>query len=121
MGNVIIAVILIVVVVLAGKGTIKHLKGEGGCCGDGSSIKEPDKKLTGPVVKTKVFKIDGMHCENCTDRVKRAVNRIDGVSAKVNLRKKEAVIEYERDVDDAKIVNTIESLDYKVVSVSDRP
>ena len=120
MTNAIIVVILIVVVILAGKGAVKHLKGEGGCCGGGSVVKEHDKKLTGPVIKTKVFKIDGMHCENCTNRVKRAINRIDGVSAKLSLRKKEAVVEYEREVDDSEITGAIEALDYKVLSVTDK-
>ena len=121
MTNAIVVVILIVVVFFAGKGAVKHLKGEGDCCGGGgSTVKEPDKKLSGPVIKTKVFKIDGMHCENCTNRVKRAVNRIDGVSAKLNLRKKEAVVEYEREVDDAEITGAIEALDYKVVSVTEK-
>lgn len=120
MTNAIIVVILLVVVFLAGKGAVKHLKGEGGCCGGGSTVKEPDKKLTGPVIKTKVFKIDGMHCENCTNRVKRAINRIDGVSAKLSLRKKEAVVEYEREVDDLEITGAIEALDYKVLSVMDK-
>ncbi len=117
MTNVITIVILIVVVFFAGKGALKHLKGEGGCCGGGSTVKEPDKKLTGPVIKTKIFKIDGMHCENCANRVKRAVNRIDGVSAKLNLRKKEAVVEYEKEVDDAEITGAIEALDYKVIAL----
>ncbi len=120
MTNAIIVVILLVVVFFAGKGAVKHLKGEGGCCGGGSVVAEPDKKLTGPVIKTKVFKIDGMHCENCTNRVKRAINRIDGVSAKLSLRKKEAVVEYEREVDDLEITGAIEALDYKVLSVTDR-
>ena len=80
-------------------------------------MKEPDKKLSGPVIRTKVFKIDGMHCEGCTNRVKRVVNSIDGVSVKVNLRKKEAVVQYEREVDDAKIIRAIEKLDYRVVTV----
>ena len=88
MGNVIIVAVLAVILIIALKGSIKHLKGEGGCCGGGSTIKEPDKKLSGTVINTKVFKIDGMHCESCTSRVKRAINSIDGVSAKLDLRTK---------------------------------
>ena len=118
MTNAIVIVVLVIVIIMATKGAAKHLMGQGSCCGGGSSIvKEPDKKLSGPVVKTMVFKIDGMHCENCSNRVKRAINRIDGVSAKLNLRKKEAVVEYDREVDDATITRAIETLDYKVISV----
>jgi copper chaperone CopZ len=118
MTNAIVIIILMIVIIMATKGAVKHLMGQGSCCGGGSStVKEPDKKLSGPVVKTRVFKIDGMHCENCSNRVKRAINRIDGVSAKLNLRKKEAVVEYDREVDDATITRAIETLDYKVISV----
>ena len=107
--------ILAAVIFIALKGSIKHLKGEGGCCGGGDSVKkEPDKKLSGPIIKTMVFKIDGMHCENCSNRVKRSINRLDGVSAKVNLRKKEAVVRYEQDIADDVITKEIEDLGYKV-------
>ena len=119
--NAIIVVILAVIIAAAAKGTVKHMMGQGSCCGGGSStVKEPDKELSGPVIKTMVFKIDGMHCDNCVNRVKRIINSIDGVSAKVNLRKKEAVVQYEREVDDADITRAIEALDYRVVSIKDK-
>ncbi|MCR5670190.1 MAG: heavy-metal-associated domain-containing protein [Butyrivibrio sp.] len=116
--NIIIISILIIILLLALRGSIKHFKGEGGCCGGGGkTVKEPDKKLSGPVIKTKVFKIDGMHCENCTNRVKRTINRIDGVSAKLSLKKKQAVVQYEKEVDDDILIKEIEGLGYTVVSV----
>lgn len=115
MSNVLIVVGLVIILLISLRGSIKHFKGEGGCCGGGaSSVKEPDKRLDGPVIKTKVFKIEGMHCENCANRIKRAINRTDGVSAKVNLRKKEAVVSYDRDVDDEAFVRDVEALGYKV-------
>ena len=119
MSNILIIAGLIVVLLLAVRGSVKHFKGEGGCCGGGgSTVKEPDKKLQGDIIKTRVFKIDGMHCENCTNRVKRAINRIDGVSASLNLRKKEAVVKYEKEVDDDVLTSEIERLGYKVISVN---
>ena len=117
MSNIVIAAILAIILFAAFSGAIKHFKGEGGCCGGGSSVKEPDKKLAGPVIKTKVFKIEGMHCENCVNRVKRAINRIDGVSAKVNLRRKEAVVSYDREMDDSSFTKDIEALGYKVTEI----
>ena len=117
--NAIVVAVLMIVIIMATKGAAKHFMGQGSCCGGGSStVKEPDKKLSGPVIKTMVFRIDGMHCVNCSNRVKRAINRIDGVSARLNLRKKEAVVEYDREVDDATITKAIEALDYKVISVT---
>ena len=115
LSNALVIAILAVVLFIALRGSIKHLAGEGGCCGGGDSVKkEPDKKLSGPIIKTMVFKIDGMHCENCSNRVKRSINRLDGVSAKVNLRRKEAVVSYEQDVADEIITKEIEDLGYKV-------
>ena len=115
LSNAIVIAILAVVLFIALRGSIKHLAGEGGCCGGGDSVKkEPDKKPSGPIIKTMVFKIDGMHCENCSNRVKRSINRLDGVSAKVNLRKKEAVVRYEQDIADDIITKEIEGLGYKV-------
>ena len=115
LSNALVIAILAVVLFMALRGSIKHLAGEGGCCGGGDSVKkEPDKKLSGPIIKTMVFKIDGMHCENCSNRVKRSINRLDGVSAKVNLRKKEAVVRYEQDIADDVITKEIEGLGYKV-------
>ena len=116
LSNLIIIAILVIVLFFAVKGSIKHLKGEGSCCGGGSDVKEPDKKLKGPVIKSRTFKIDGMHCENCSNRVKRAINRIDGVSAKVNLRKKEALVRYDKDVDDSVVISAIEGQGYSVLT-----
>ena len=120
LSNVIVIIILALIFGFALRGSIKHLKGEGGCCGGEQSVKEPDKKLAGPVIKTKIFKIDGMHCENCAGRVKRGINSLDGVSARVNLRKKEAVVRYERDVADEVITKEIEELGYRVTESFDK-
>lgn len=118
MGNVIIVAVLALILFAAIRSSVKHVKGEGGCCGGGSSgFDEPDKKLSGTIIKTKVFAIEGMHCENCTNSVKRAINRIDGVSAKLSLKKKQALVEYEKEVSDDVLVMAIENLGYKVVSV----
>ena len=116
--NGLIIAILVIILFFALRGSIKHFLGQGSCCGGGSGVvKEPDKKLDGPIIKVKVFKIDGMHCENCTNRIKRTINRIDGVSAKLNLKKKEAVISYEKDVADDVLRKEIEGLGYKVTSI----
>lgn len=106
MGNVIIAIILIGILLLALRGSIKHFRGEGGCCGGGST-KPARKKLKGKEVKTYIFYIDGMHCQNCANAVMRVVNDIEGATAKVNLRKKEARITCDRDVDPEIIIQAI--------------
>ena len=87
MGNYIIIGIIAVIVVIAVISSIKHFKGEGGCCG-GGSYKPKRKKLSG-VKYTKKFKVGGMHCEHCKNRVEEAVNDIKGAQAE-SISKKES-------------------------------
>ena len=103
-----IIVVLIVVVLLgfALKGSIKHFKGDSPCCGGGGGtvvLDIPDKKLDKPVLGKKVLKISGMHCEHCVKAVTEAINKIDGASAKVNLSENEAVVSYDRELDELQI------------------
>ena len=92
MGTAVILVVLVIIVVFAVRSGIKHGKGEGGCCGGGSSVKEEKKVLTGDIIATKIVSIEGMHCENCKNSIEHQINRIDGASCEVNLKKKTAVI-----------------------------
>lgn len=71
MENFIIICLLIIAVGLAIIPTIRHFKGHGGCCG-GSSYKPKKKKLK-RVIQKKTFKVEGMHCEHCSNRVMEAV------------------------------------------------
>lgn len=108
-------IIVAVIVLILGFGiysTIKHFKGEGGCCG-GSSYKPKKKKLKS-VLYQKTFKVEGMHCDHCKNRVEEAVNDINGVAGKVNLKCGELVVSYAEDVDDSVIIARIERAGYKV-------
>ena len=53
MGTAVILVVLVIIVVFAVRSGIKHGKGEGGCCGGSSSVKEEKKVLTGDIIATK--------------------------------------------------------------------
>lgn len=114
MGNIIIIAVLLIIVVAAIKSTVKHFKGEGGCCGGGGVSDEPQKVLEGEKLGEIIVKIDGMHCQNCKNSVERQINKIPGASAKVNLRKKIAVISYDRELDCNEIKKSIEKLDFTV-------
>ena len=83
----IVLLIVIVIAAFAIKNSIGHFKGEGGCCGGGETILPDEKQLTGQKIGEKTVHIEGMHCENCKNRVERAINRIDGAVGKVNLKK----------------------------------
>ena len=113
----IVLIIVIVIVVLALRSSIGHFKGEGGCCDTGGTILPDTKELEGAGSGAKHVPIAGMNCENCKNRVERAINRIDGAVAKVDLKKKTAVVSFDRDISDEDIRKAVEELDYKVVKI----
>ena len=116
MADFVIIGILIILIIIGIRSGVKHFKGEGGCCGGGSSVKVKRKKLK-QVVKQRTVVIDGMTCEHCKARVESRLNSLDGVLAKVNLKRKTAVVSMEKDVQDEEIKKAIENAGYEVVKI----
>lgn len=78
-------------------------------------------KICGVGIKMKkVIKIEGMSCGHCQARVEKALSAINGVNAKVNLGKKEAVIEFSSDISDDVFINAVTEAGYEVVSVAEK-
>ena len=117
MGTVAVVVVLVIIVILAISPTIKHIKGNGGCCGGGDEIINEKKKLEAPKLGEKEVHIEGMHCENCKKQVERAVNDLEGVMCKVNLKKKIAQVSYSREITEEELRGAIESAGYEVVAI----
>ena len=116
----ILIVAVIAVLVIAGlKETIKHAKGEGACCGGGNtaSDEEPTVILSGKIVTRMNVYIDGMHCMNCKNSVTRSLQKLNQVSAKVDLKKNMAYVESTRNVGDDEITFAIERLDFNVTRI----
>lgn len=113
--NSVIIAVLVIIVFLSIRSSVKHFKGEGGCCG-GSSAKPKKKKLKN-IIKTKCFYIDGMSCEKCKNRVEEYLNSIDGIAANVKLRRKCASVSMDREVDDAVISDMIGKAGYTVTDI----
>ncbi len=67
------------------------------------------------VLCEKTFKVDGMHCEHCKGRVEQAVNDIQGVSGKVDLKKGELAVRYTAEVADDVIKSAIANAGFTVV------
>lgn len=111
--NLVVVLIITITVIIAVVPTIKHLKGKGDCCG-GSDYKPKKKKLKN-IVDKKIFKIEGMHCQSCCNRVTEAINDISGVSAKVNLKNQTAQVSYSKNVADETIILAVEKAGYKVI------
>ena len=114
--NIIIVVLLVIILIPAIRTSLTHMKGEGDCCG-GPKEKVPKKKIDGQKLGDYIVQIEGMHCQNCKNRIERKLNELDGVVSKVNLEKKEARVSYYQQVDQATICDVIERLDFKVVSI----
>ena len=53
-----------------------------------AKIKRKKKNLTGPVIAKKTMFITGKLCEHSVQSVTDSLNRIDGVSARVDLNKR---------------------------------
>lgn len=115
-GNIIIIGILVIVAAFALSSTIKHFKGQGGCCGGGGSVKEY-KELDAPKIGEKCILIEGMHCENCQNRVEHAINKIEGAVCKVNLKKKKATVSYSREIQEEELRNVVTGLGYEVKAI----
>lgn len=61
--------------------------------------------------------IDGMSCGHCSARVEKALNAIDGVSARVDLDNKTAYIENGNTVKDEEIIRAVKDAGYEVVGI----
>lgn len=115
--NIIIIAIIVVLLFFGLRSTRKHMKGQGECCGGGSTAAVvPEKKLE-KVIATKTVIVDGMTCDHCKGWVEKAVNAIDGASCKVNLNKREAIVSMEKEISDEVIRAAIKNAGYRVVEI----
>ena len=71
-------------------------------------------------IMKKVISINGMSCEHCQARVEKALNAIDGVAAKVDLKKNIAVVELKKAVDDQILKDAVNEAGYEAVSVAEQ-
>ena len=82
-----------------------------------SKNKKKKKKLTGPVIAKKTMFITGMHCEHCVQSVTDSLNRIDGVSARVDLNKSCAEISLDREIGEDILICAVEKAGFLVESI----
>ena len=117
MENLIIIGIVAVLILVGIRYCIKHFKRNGGCCGGGSAPAPKQNKKLENVIAQKTVIIDGMTCEHCKGWVEKSINEIEGAAAKVNLKKKEAIISLEKEIGDEQIQIAIEKAGYKVIGI----
>ena len=69
-------------------------------------------------MKETILKIEGMHCENCANRIKNVLEKVDGVNeVEVSLEDKCATVRYENDINTDQLKDKVENLDFEVVGI----
>ena len=81
------------------------------------NIQEKINKKVEVSAMKKTMVIEGMSCGHCSARVEKALNALDGVSAKVDLEAKTAAIETEGRVSDEQLRAAVTDAGYDVVSL----
>ena len=71
----------------------------------------------GETAMKKTMMIEGMMCAHCSGRVEKALNAIDGVTAKVDLEAKTAHIQLSKEVSDETLKNAVTEAGYEVVGL----
>ncbi|MHB1153472.1 MAG: heavy-metal-associated domain-containing protein [Eubacteriales bacterium] len=68
----------------------------------------------------KEIKINGMDCQHCVMAIESALNAIDGVKAKVDLKKGTATVTVSAGVSDQLLMFKINELGYEAVSIAEK-
>lgn len=116
MENLVIIAVLAVVVLIGATSTVKHFQGKVACCGGGGGSVRSQKKIKNPIEKRTIV-IEGMMCENCRNRVEWAINDIEGAAARVDLKRKEAVVSMDREIADDALRAAVEKAGYTVTDI----
>ena len=113
MTDFIIIAVIVAVFAVGLYSTVKRFRSKSSCCSSGT-YKAKAKKLDSVAVR-KTFRVEGMSCQHCVNRVMEAVNSIDGASGVVHLKKGTVDVAMDRPIDDEVFVSAIEQAGYKVV------
>ena len=121
-----IVLVFAIVLVIAVRATVRHLRGGGGCCGGAAEPPPSPDKQIGAVVDEVELVLDGLHCMKCVARVKAALEAIPGVAAEVTLEPQNqltpgyglAVVRMDREVPEGDLRKAVEDQGFRVVSIS---
>jgi Cu+-exporting ATPase len=71
----------------------------------------PTDTTAGPLCEVELA-VGGMTCASCSARIEKKLNRLDGVTATVNLATEKARVAYAPGVEVADLVATVQKLGY---------
>ncbi len=117
MENAILLALIIAAVAAGVWQVLRRVQGKGGgCCGGGGSY-TPRKKKLSHVAEEKTFRVEGMSCARCQERVEEEVNDIQGVAGKADWKKGLLTVRYAQPVDDEEIKRRVEKAGYRITDI----
>lgn len=72
------------------------------------------------IIMKKIIEISGMSCEHCQARVEKVLNAIDGVEARVELKKNRAIVIITKEIEDKTLSDAVTEAGYQVVSIAEK-
>lgn len=114
----VIFAIVIVLLVLAAKASVKHFSGKGSCCSGSGGVER--KKKTIDNVKGKLeLKVEGMHCEGCEERLAKALDGINGAAVEsIDWKSGLVSLILSRELSDETLERVVSHAGYRLVSIS---
>lgn len=103
---------LILILLVAVWQIVKKRKNKASCCGSGAYVAK-SRQLKNVVCK-KTYQVEGLHCQNCVNRVMEAVQDLGGTSAKVNLKKGILTVSMEKEIEDSVVIAAVEKRGYGI-------
>lgn len=120
MVDLIIFLIVILMMALALKGSIRHFRGQGSCCTASSPMTSVETKRLDDVTHRMRLVVAGMHCPHCEDRVRKALDGISGAAVEsITWKDGHVVLAVNRDVPHDLLRRVIEGEGYHLESVED--
>lgn len=122
-GTIVVTAIVLVAAVLALRPMVRHMKGQGGCCGgDSCSSSAPAAGPSSVGVQDTdpahypyhtQLSVEGMSCNACKTRVENALNTQEGIWARVDLKTGTADILSKDRSDDNALARVVEAAGYR--------
>lgn len=111
MTDFIIVLVLVAVMASAVAAIVKKKRSKASCCGSGSYVAKSRrlKKIT----EKRIYRVGGMHCQHCVNRVMENIQDIPHTSASVNLKKGLVTVSLETPVAEETLRAAIEKGGYE--------
>ena len=115
--DIILVLIVIIILIFALKGSMKHFNGEGACCGGNvnNKVKVDDKNISHYPYTITVY-TEGMKCDGCKLKVENALNAKNGIYATANYHKNIVKVHMKENLSDEIITKVVEEAGYRVKS-----